>query len=137
MEQIFHYRSHIQEIPRIRQDIEILEKEWVIPLSEIRQILVIIEELFSNIIRYAFDDNLEHVVDIRLVNSGNQIEIEMIDDGIPFNPLEHQKGSFPDPVNSDPGGMGLTLIRTLSSEISYHRESGRNHLIITKRIKRK
>ena len=137
MEQVFHYSSNIQEIPRIRRDIEFLEQKWNIPESEIRQILVIIEELFSNIVRYAFGDNLEHLVDIRLVNSQNQIEIEMIDDGTPFNPMEYRKGSSPDPLKSDPGGMGLTLIKAFSSSISYQRISGRNHLLITKKIKRR
>ena len=137
MEQVFHYPSNIQEIPRIRQDIEFLEREWTIPESEIRQILVIIEELFSNIIRYAYSDDLEHTVDIRLVNSNDQIKIEMIDDGIPFNPVEYRKGSLSDPIASDVGGMGLTLIKTFSTNIEYHRISDRNHLFITKKIKRK
>ncbi|MCK4879364.1 MAG: ATP-binding protein [Bacteroidales bacterium] len=135
MNRIFQYRSHIQEIPRIRKDLEFLEQEWAIPKSEIRQILVIIEELFSNIIRYAFDDNREHIIDIRLVNSENQIEIEMIDDGIPFNPLEYQMEPLADPATSDAGGMGLTLIRAFSSNISYHRSSGKNHLKVTKKVK--
>jgi anti-sigma regulatory factor (Ser/Thr protein kinase) len=137
MEQFFQYRSYIQELPRIRRDIEFLEKNWSIPESEIRQILVIIEELFSNIIRFAFRDNLEHLVDIRLVNRSDHVVIEMIDDGIPFNPMEYQKDSSSDPAHSDPGGMGLTLIKTFSSNIRYQWISGRNHLFITKKIKRK
>ncbi|MCD4710994.1 MAG: ATP-binding protein [Bacteroidales bacterium] len=135
MDHALQYHSHIQEIPRIRKDLEFLEHEWALPKSEIRQILVIIEELFSNIIRYAFDDNLEHIVDIRLANSGSQIEIEIIDDGIPFNPLEYQMGPLADPATSDAGGMGLTLISAFASNISYNRCSGKNHLKITKRVK--
>lgn len=129
------YHSHIQEIPRIRKDLEFMEHDWAVPKPEIRQILVIIEELFSNIIRYAFDDSHEHIIDIRLTNSGSQIEIEMIDDGIPFNPLEYQMGPSTDPATSDTGGMGLTLIRAFSSNISYNRSSGKNHLKITKRVR--
>jgi anti-sigma regulatory factor (Ser/Thr protein kinase) len=132
MDRAFQYPSHIQEIPLIRKDLEFLKKEWAIPESEIRQILVIIEELFSNIIRYAYDDNLEHLVDVRLVNRIDHVEIEIIDDGIPFNPMEYQTGA-----SSDPGGMGLTLIKTFSSNISYQRSSGKNHLYIAKKIKRK
>lgn len=135
MDHSLQYLSHIQEIPRIRKDLEFLEYEWAVPKPEIRQIMVIIEELFSNIIRYAFDDIHEHIIHIRLTNSGSQIEIEMIDDGIPFNPLEYQMGPSTDPATSDAGGMGLTLIRAFSSNISYNRSSGKNHLKITKRVK--
>jgi len=137
MDRTFQYPSHIQEIPTIRKDFEFLKQEWAIPESEIRQILVIIEELFSNIIRYAYNDHLEHHVDIRLVNSIAQVEIEIIDDGIPFNPMEYQTGSFSDPVTTHTGGMGLTLIKTFSNNISYRRSSGKNHLLIIKKIKRK
>lgn len=137
MDRSFQYHSHIQEIPRIRKDLEFLKNEWTISESEIRQILVIIEELFSNIIRYAFEDKQEHIVDIRLVFSGSEIEIEIADDGIPFNPLGYEIGAITDPASSDAGGMGLTLVRAFSSKVSYQRNSGRNHLKITKILKAK
>ncbi len=137
MNQAFKYRAHIQEIPQIRQDLEFLENEWGISKSEIRQILVIIEELFSNIVRYAFEDGEEHTIDIRLGKSENEIEIEIIDDGLDFNPLEYQLEPLADPATSDAGGMGLTLIQAFSSNISYTRNSGKNHLKIIKLVKSK
>lgn len=137
MDRSFRYRSHIQEIPLIRKDLEFLETEWSITRSESRQILVIIEEIFSNIVRFAFTDNKEHQVDISLNYIDNQIEINIIDDGISFNPLEYQLSPQADPATSDAGGMGLTLIRTFSNQIDYHRLSGKNHLKITKKVKSK
>jgi anti-sigma regulatory factor (Ser/Thr protein kinase) len=137
MDRAFQYPSHIQEIPQIRIDLEFLKQEWAIPESEIKQILVIIEEIFSNIVRYAFEDKKEHAIDIRLACTENQIEIEIIDDGIAFNPLDYQLVPQSDPATSDAGGMGLTLIRAFSSKISYQRNSGKNHLKITKKVNRK
>ena len=108
----------------------------MLPLTFFQAIgAVIIEELFSNIVRYAFADHNEHRVDIKLKLTDNQIEIEIIDDGIAFNPLEYQLASMSDPTNSDAGGMGLTLIRTFSNHMEYQRLSGKNHLKITKKIK--
>jgi anti-sigma regulatory factor (Ser/Thr protein kinase) len=137
MDRSFQYRSHIQEIPNIRKDLEFLKEEWSVPDSEIRQILVIIEEIFSNIVRFAFTDGKEHQIDISLDRTENQIEIEFIDDGIPFNPLDYQLSSVQDPATSDAGGMGLTLIRTFSNNIIYQHISGKNHLQITKTVKSK
>ena len=137
MDRTFQYPSHIQEIPHIRKDLEFLEQEWVIPESEIKQILLIIEEIFSNIVRYAFEDKQEHAIDIRLGYTDNQIEIEIIDDGIAFNPLDYHLEPQSDPATSDAGGMGLTLIRAFSSKIFYQRNSGKNHLKITKKVNRK
>ena len=137
MDRTFQYPSHIQEIPQIRKDLEFLEQEWAIPESEIKQILLIIEEIFSNIVRYAFEDKQEHAIDIRLGYTDNQIEIEIIDDGIAFNPLDYHLEPQSDPATSDAGGMGLTLIRAFSSKIFYQRNSGKNHLKITKKVNRK
>jgi serine/threonine-protein kinase RsbW len=114
-----------------------MENDWGIPETEIRQILVIIEELFSNIVRYAFEDSLKHHVDIRIQNTGDHLEIEMIDDGIDFNPLEYQKAPSSDPVRFSAGGMGLTLIKAFASSISYRRIAGKNHIFITKKVKSK
>lgn len=136
MEHTFTYHSHIQEIPHIRKDLVFLEQEGIVHKSEIKQIQLIIEELFSNIIRYAFMDQKEHLIDIRLSTGESHIEIELIDDGIPFNPLEYEMEQSTDPVNSDSGGMGLPLIRAFCNHIEYHRISEKNHLIITKNLKR-
>ena len=137
MDRAFQYPSHIQEIPNIRKDLEFLEQEWAIPDTEIKQILVIIEEIFSNIVRYAFEDRQEHAIDIRLGCTESQIEIEIIDDGIAFNPLDYHLGPQSDPATSDAGGMGLTLIRAFSSKMFYQRNSDKNHLKITKKVNRK
>ncbi len=135
MEKIYQYKSEIQEIQLIRGNLASLAKLWKIPESELRQIGVIIEELFSNIIRFAYDDNLEHQIDIRLLKADGEIRIEIIDDGIPFNPVDHQLGDVSDLAASEVGGMGLTLVRTFSDSIVYSRINRRNRLKITKKIK--
>jgi anti-sigma regulatory factor (Ser/Thr protein kinase) len=135
MERVFQYDANIQEIPRIRQDLGFLRQEWAVTEGEIRHILLIIEELFSNIVRHAFQDNMDHVVDIRLEHKDGHIAIELIDDGIPFNPLDYKNGTGNDPAKVDESGMGLSLVKAFSSEASYLHYSGRNHLIITKKLK--
>jgi len=146
MNQSYTYRSEIQEIPAIRKNLSDLQSEWAIPDSEMRQIVVMIEEIFSNILRYAYKDTQEHQVHISLEKNGEDILIQIRDDGIPFNPLEHHPGPVLDPamsedngmgltLMSEDNGMGLTLIKTFSSSISYRRENQNNHLLITKKIK--
>jgi anti-sigma regulatory factor (Ser/Thr protein kinase) len=135
MDRVFQYIADIQEIPRIREDLGFLKKEWVVSDGEIRQIQVIIEELFSNIVRHAFKDNRDHMVDIRLAYMDANIEIEIIDDGIPFNPLDFKNGIQKDPAKIEESGMGLPLVKAFSSGVSYRYDSGRNHLTITKKLK--
>ena len=135
MEQLYKYRSQIQEIPTIRKNLTELQSLWAIPDSEMRQVRLIIEEIFSNIIRYAFTDTLEHLVQVQLKKVNSEISIQITDDGIPFNPLEYHSGTNSNPASSVDGGMGLTLIKTFSNSITYERVNSNNQLLITKKIK--
>ena len=135
MEQLYKYRSQIQEIPTIRKNLTELQSLWAIPDSEMRQVRLIIEEIFSNIIRYAFTDTLEHLVHVQLKKVNSEISIQITDDGIPFNPLEYHPGTNSNPASSVDGGMGLTLIKTFSTSITYERVNSNNQLLITKKIK--
>ncbi len=135
MEQQFEYRSFIQEIPTIREDLTKLQSLWAIPDSEMRQVRLIIEEIFSNIIRFAFTDSEEHIVQVQLKTGNDEISIRITDDGIPFNPMEYHQGATTDPASSVDGGMGLTLIKTFSNSITYERVENNNQLLITKKIK--
>jgi anti-sigma regulatory factor (Ser/Thr protein kinase) len=134
MEQIFQYRAEIHEIPNIRKDLGVLETAWKIPKSKMRQILVIVEELFSNIVRFAYEDNLEHAIEIRMNRNENSIEIEIIDDGIAFDPLEFCEDPLRDPALVASGGMGLTLVQTFSNKMTYQRIGDKNQLRIEKKI---
>lgn len=135
MEQQLTYRSSIQEIPKIREDLALLQSNWKIPDSEMRQVTLIIEEIFSNIIRFAYTDKQEHLVSVRLELEREDILIQITDDGIPFNPLEYHHGISSDPASSLDGGMGLMLIKTFSNSLSYKRLNGHNQLLIAKTIK--
>jgi anti-sigma regulatory factor (Ser/Thr protein kinase) len=135
MEQRFQYRSVIQEVPAIRRNLSALKVQWEIPKSEFKQILFIAEELFSNIIRYAFEDTREHIVELAVKKGPDHIILEFIDDGIPFDPLNYRQAGHSDPAATESGGMGLSLVRTFSDSISYQRIQDKNHLEITKWIK--
>ena len=135
MEHNYSYRSKIQEIPIIREHLAEIAKSWSIPESELRQIRVIVEELFSNIVRFAYADKGSHEVKISLRKNDQLITIRIVDDGIPFNPVNYQTEPNFDPVASETGGMGLTLIRTFSDSIKYSRTNQKNLLEITKKIK--
>ena len=137
MQETYIYTSDIQEIPRIRLDIQNLYKLWQVPDAELRQVIVIVEELFSNIIRFAFEDHIEHEININLERDQQDLKITLIDDGTSFNPMQYNPSEVSDPVISETGGMGLTLVETFSDSIDYHRIGNKNHLTVSKTIKSK
>lgn len=137
MERTFKYSNDIQDVSRIRSDLSILAAEWSIPDSELRQVIVIIEELLSNIIRFAFIDSHEHLIEVQISKTDRVLSIRITDDGIPFNPLDYHPVPIADPASSDAGGMGIILVRTFSDSLEYKRDKNRNHLTVTKVIKSK
>jgi len=137
MEKTFHYRNDIQDVSRIDTDLSQLASEWSIPDSELRQVVVIIEELLSNIVRFAFPDPNEQLIEVRITKAGRVLTIRITDNGIPFNPLDYHPSPTTDPASSDAGGMGIILVRTFSDSIEYNRNKDKNRLTITKIIKSK
>jgi serine/threonine-protein kinase RsbW len=137
MERSMKYLSTIQSIPLIRSDLQELAPSWGLPDAELKQITLIIEEMFSHTIRFAFEDETEHEVLVRISKLDRIISIEISDDGIPFNPLEYNPLPGNDPVGSEEWGMGLSLVKAFTDSIAYSRKENRNHLLIQKTIKSK
>ena len=135
MKKKFQYKSEVQSIATIRKDMEDLAESWDIPSSEAKQITLVLEELFSIIINYAFKDKTNQDIGFIISQNDGIIHLLLSDDGIPFNPLEYNPEQLSDPASSDDGGMGLSLIRVFADSIEYKREAQKNHLLIQKTIR--
>lgn len=131
----FQYPTVIQSIASIRSDLQTYADEAGIPGSELRQITLVVEEMFSKIIKFAFEDKGGHLLHISLSKTDAGIGIEMKDDGRAFDPLSHDPELGNDPALIDEGSMGLSLIRAFCDSIQYKREDGKNLLLIQKRIR--
>ncbi len=92
-----------------------------------------LEEIFSNIVFYGFQDQDEHQISISFSLRNNTLVLEIKDDGIPFNPLESKTPDLEIPIEErDLGGMGIQIVRGLVDEIEYFRKQNKNILVIKK-----
>ena len=88
-----------------------------------------LDELLSNIVKYAHDDGQVHPVAVRF-EADEPAHLVLEDDGRPFNPL----ADAPAPVLAGPvedrpvGGLGLHLLLSMGLKLDYRRENGRNVL---------
>ena len=86
-----------------------------------------VEELGTNIIKYGYDDQNEHQIEIRASWEDPDLGLWIEDDGHEFNPWNRTE---PDPDLSleerEPGGWGISLIRRMSGSVDYERKNGRN-----------
>jgi serine/threonine-protein kinase RsbW len=94
-----------------------------------------IEEMVSNTIKYGYNDGLEHQIEIQLLLGANALEIEICDDGRPFDPC-----AYPAPPPSavsdrrEAGGLGIHFVRNILDSFNYVRCEGENVVRLTKRL---
>jgi len=101
----------------------------------IMQLELSIEEIFINIIEYAYKNNSNQKITISYNSKENPLRaiVTFLDEGPPYNPLKNQ-----DPDTSlsleerDIGGLGLFLVKKNVDYIDYEYENEKNILTIEK-----
>ena len=135
MKKKYQYPTVIQSIASIRSDLKDFADISEIPKSELRQITLVVEELFSKIVRFAFEGKDQQLLEISLSKADREITLEIMVEGDRFNPLETDPEQLMDPASIDDGGMGLSLIRAFCDSINYSREEQKNSLLIKQNIR--
>jgi serine/threonine-protein kinase RsbW len=96
---------------------------------------VVLDEAVSNAINHGYDAGVRGEIAVRLRRSADRVEVEVEDDGRPFDPLQVPPPDLSLPLERRPiGGLGIHLIRNLMDEMSYARQTGRNVLKMAKRL---
>ena len=100
------------------------------------QVDVAIDEIFSNIVRYAYAPE-SGPVSVRVEEEENPpcVIITFIDHGTPFDPLTAKTPDTTLPARKRPiGGLGLFMVKKTMDGISYRYQDGQNILTIRKKI---
>ncbi len=93
-------------------------------------ILLCIEEIAVNIIKYGFKDGKKHYIDIRIV-ADEQVLLNIRDDAIQFDPTAKKDADVTAGAEErDIGGLGIYLVKKVAEEFSYKRVIGFNNLHI-------
>jgi anti-sigma regulatory factor (Ser/Thr protein kinase) len=93
--------------------------------------LLSLEEAVTNVIKYAFADGREHGIEVVARLDPSEIVIEVSDDGREFDPVSAPPPDFDLPFEERPvGGLGIHLLRRLTSRMAYERAGGRNTLTL-------
>ena len=122
----------------IRQAAERLDSFWHshgLPEGGGWPFQVALDEALANIVHHGLagrEGTSEIEIEFRLL--GTDVEIVLVDDAPPFNPLDVAEPDTSQPLEErSVGGLGVALVRKLMDVVEYERRDGRNHL----RLRRK
>ena len=101
--------------------------------SKIRnQIMIAVDEIFSNIARYAYDTGIGAAA-VRIA-AGDDIIVEFEDSGMAYNPLTADNPDTTLPAEERViGGLGIYMVKNIMDSVEYRREGNKNILTIKKK----
>ena len=126
----------ISNIPVVTEFVDRKLEALDCPLKAQMQIDVAIDELFSNIAKFAYHPETgPATVRVEVENDPMAVIITFIDHGMPYDPLLNED---PD-VSADiedrvVGGLGVYLVKKTMDDVSYEYKDGQNILRIKKQI---
>ncbi len=94
-----------------------------------------VDEICSNLMIHSNCCNNTMEIDLDLAFRQNQLQIIISDSGISFKFENHTDNSLQTLVDDKrKGGLGLTLVKRIMDEVSYHSECGRNSWTLCKKF---
>jgi len=100
-----------------------------------RDLHLVLDEVVSNVVHSNVKSRATRL-GLELVLDRGNVTLEVIDNGKAFDPtlVQPPRGSILDrPV----GGLGIQLVRGLMDTVSYARQHGSNHLVMTRAARRR
>lgn len=129
------FKAEVNELPRVQEFFNTELRNIGFRKNDIEQVLLVAEEIFINIAKYAYRDETGNC-NIKIhVNNENVLVCTFEDSGTPFNPL---KRNDPDlgvsAKERNVGGLGIYISKNIMDNIEYQYKNNKNILIITKKM---
>ncbi len=131
----FGLKNDLAELDVLRQHVKNFGKIAGLAENCLFEINLCLDELFTNIVSYGFDDDRHHLIQFTLQMDEEVLTLDVEDGGIPFNPLTKKESRIPiDPKDIKIGGLGIHIVKKLTNDICYQRNRGKNHLTLRKSL---
>ena len=131
----FELKNSLSELDFLCENLEKYGQKIGLSKKLVFEINLALDELFTNIISYGFNDDQEHLIKVTIKPQKEVLCLRIEDDGIPFNPIEFETPDVACSVeNCKIGGLGIHIMRKLMDDICYQRSDDKNILTLKKNL---
>jgi anti-sigma regulatory factor (Ser/Thr protein kinase) len=128
-------KSTVEAIGQGIEGFDRFATETNIPTSIGRKAKTALDDVLNNVVSYAFEGEEDHEIRVSLEFEGGSLTVIVADDGIPFDPLAQSEPQTDQPLEERMiGGLGIHLVRNLTDELRYRRESDSNVLTMVFKV---
>jgi len=123
--------NEMKELTHVIQVVNVFLEPRALPSKLVYAVNLILEEILMNIIKYGYDDEESHEIEVQIEIEKEEVALTVVDDGREFNPL-----TVPPPDRSKSAmdrieeGLGLQFVRHMRNAMEYRREEDKNILKI-------
>ena len=127
--------NQINELQKVAQFIEEIGEELRLSAELQMKLNLVLEEMVSNVIFYAYPDDVEAEIEIVAKSDSKELTFTLTDQGREFDPTMREETDLSvNPANRDLGGMGIYIVKNIMDKVTYQRLDGKNILTMTKKI---
>lgn len=125
--------ASLDSIPEIVGFVSDTASTMGVHAKRVLHIELAVEEAVTNICSYAYEIPPGEV-SVRISREAEVVRIELIDAGVPFDPLTMEEPDIRSELeNREIGGLGIFLIRRMLDEVHYTRKGDLNILSLAVR----
>lgn len=130
----FVIRNDLADLAEASAALERFGAQFNVPRKPLVQLQIALDEMASNVIKYAWPEGGDHEIHIRLAQEEGAVTMVIEDDGRPFDPLLADPPPVAKPGQPPkPGGLGIHFVKQMIDTVEFSRIGNRNRLTLIKR----
>ena len=128
-------KNQVEELKRVARFVKDFGEELGLDMELRMNLNLVMEEMVSNIIFYAYPEGTEGTIELAAESDGKELTFLLSDQGREFDPTLKQDPDLDiNPAERNIGGMGIYIVKNIMDEVTYQRLKDKNLLRMKKKI---
>lgn len=127
--------NQLSELDTLAASVENFAEQAGLDMKTQFNLNLALDELFTNIVSYAYEDESLHQIEIALSCADSSLHIRITDDGKPFDPSRAEEPELTKSLaEREIGGLGIHFAHKLMDKMTYQRVGQQNQLTLEKNL---